>query len=83
MSMGHDEDAFLYTPLARAGVIRLLTLLHRRNANDNIECILSLVFLDDKPVYDALLYVWGEEMSTDPILVNSQPFQTTKNLKGA
>ncbi|KAL5326264.1 hypothetical protein ACEPPN_007402 [Leptodophora sp. 'Broadleaf-Isolate-01'] len=52
-------------------------------AEENIECTLSTANLDDNPLYDALSYVWGDENALDPILVNNQPFRTTKFLREA
>lgn len=83
MSTDHNDGLSLYSPLATSGSIRLLILLPRKEPDDNIECTLSQVLLDDNPVYDALSYVWGDEMATDSILVNKKPFQTTKNLRNA
>ena len=63
--------------------MRLLTLLPPNEAVDSVECVIPIALLDDNPVYDALSYVWGEAHAPDPILVNNQPFHTTKSLKEA
>jgi hypothetical protein len=72
-----------YSPLHTARrSIRTLQLLPGRWL-DPISCTIHPVFLDDKPTYDALSYVWGNASDTLSIQVNSSPFHATKNLVAA
>jgi hypothetical protein len=41
------------------------------------------VFLDDKPVFIALLYFWGDPTITESIAVNGKQFPITINLAAA
>ncbi|KAJ4138639.1 hypothetical protein NW768_002489 [Fusarium equiseti] len=68
--------------------IRLLTLHSATDDSDQIRCSLSHVPLDPAdgsapPVYEALSYVWGEPVFSEPILLNDQQFTITSTLKYA
>ncbi|KAJ1322823.1 HET domain-containing protein [Microdochium nivale] len=54
-----------------------------QNDNDTAPCLsysLSPVFLDDRPRFVALSYVWGDPGDTVPILVDGTTVQITRNL---
>jgi Heterokaryon incompatibility protein (HET) len=59
--------------------IRVLELLPSR-WSEKISCKIRTISLDDKPVFEALSYVWGNPEDTDPINVDDAEFQATKNL---
>lgn len=68
--------------------IRLLTLHPASDENDQICCFLSHAELNPEnvsaaPVYEALSYVWGEPIFSEPILLNDQEFFITPSLKYA
>ncbi|RBR07518.1 uncharacterized protein FIESC28_10599 [Fusarium coffeatum] len=68
--------------------IRLLTLHPASDENDQICCSLSHAELNPQndstaPVYEALSYVWGEPIFSEPILLNDQKFFVTPSLKYA
>lgn len=44
---------------------------------------LGAVSLDDNPVFTALSYVWGDASVTEPITLNGQELQATRNLFNA
>ncbi|KAJ3580016.1 hypothetical protein NPX13_g549 [Xylaria arbuscula] len=48
--------------------------------DDNIECRLRVHSIKEDGIPEALSYVWGKEVSQEPILVDLQPFSVTKNL---
>jgi hypothetical protein len=76
--------AYQETPLGSAGRnIRVLKLLQSSDDNDatsDICCELSIMSLDDRPVYQALSYVWGPEESDKFILLNGERFRIRENL---
>jgi hypothetical protein len=72
-----------YQPINKSSRdIRLLNL-HRGEWQDDIECELHVVSLDEKPKYEALSYTWGSGSSTKPIFVNSNEVRVTVNLEAA
>jgi len=46
-------------------------------------CAIRHVNLDDKPIYKALSYVWGDPNKTLPILVDGKSYQVTVNCHAA
>ena len=62
--------------------IRLLEI-RKGSFLDEVVCSLSTAILSDKPQYDALSYVWGNENADDPIMVDGIPVRVTKNLEAA
>jgi len=68
--------------------IRLLTLHPTTDESEQIHCSLSHAELQSKngsasPIYEALSYVWGEPVFSEPILLNDQEFLITPSLKYA
>ncbi|PVH73562.1 HET-domain-containing protein, partial [Cadophora sp. DSE1049] len=63
--------------------IRLLRINPALDHSDAVECTLEYVSLQNKPIYNALSYVWGDVNVTDTVLVNGQHFEATKNLVAA
>ena len=64
--------------------IRLLTLSPALRQSDPIVCNLHVVSLEgEKPIYEAISYVWGDPKVTVPIEVSNRPFQVTANLATA
>ncbi|ROW13090.1 hypothetical protein VPNG_05918 [Cytospora leucostoma] len=59
--------------------IRLLTI-RPGNWLEPIECSLGIDCLDNKPEYEALSYVWGDESKRVPITVDGKSFEITQNL---
>lgn len=75
---------FSYRPLdSSKDEIRIIQI---RPAVDNatkLECSLKHVSLAEKPQYEALSYTWGSDRCTESIMLNSEVFQVTENLKQA
>ncbi|KAF4447078.1 hypothetical protein F53441_9377 [Fusarium austroafricanum] len=63
--------------------IRLLHLFPATDTNDPIESRLEVVDLEEKPVYEALSYCWGDSTQLREIKCNLQEFQVTENLLSA
>ncbi|KAK5634333.1 hypothetical protein RRF57_010047 [Xylaria bambusicola] len=73
----------LFTPLGESrGDIRLISLTPCLDDCRDIEGDLYLVSLEDKPVYDALSYVWGDSSESEYILVNGTHYEVRGNLGG-
>ena len=69
-----------YSPVAPdLQEIRLLELFPGGD-NDPVECRLIHARLEEKPVYEALSYCWGNPISHDAILVNGRKAQIRLNL---
>jgi hypothetical protein len=66
----------------RDGEIRVLTL-HAGDVPDLVKCSLQVVLLDEKPVYEALSYTWGDPDTTEAIHVNGTRVDVTVNLENA
>ena len=74
----------IYRPLDHtADEIRLLTLTASESAFSSIHLELRHVSLDDRPVYQALSYVWGTEPAEHRVSVNGQSTLVTPNLYAA
>lgn len=77
------EMSLPYKPINKdSRDIRLLTL-RRGEWQDDIDCGLHVVSLDENPKYEALSYTWGSGSSTKPIFVNSNEVRVTVNLEAA
>lgn len=69
----------IYQPLP-AGSIRLLSIVPGF-ASEAINCSLVVVAdVEQAPTFDAISYVWGTELSEEPIMCNGQRMTVTKNL---
>ncbi|KAK0127303.1 hypothetical protein ONS96_006852 [Cadophora gregata f. sp. sojae] len=74
----------MYQPLrAEKQEIRVLRINPASTHTDTVECTLDHVSLQNKPVFDALSYTWGDASVTERILVDGQHFEATKNLVAA
>ncbi|KAL5316348.1 hypothetical protein ACEPPN_015393 [Leptodophora sp. 'Broadleaf-Isolate-01'] len=95
---GHPADeVFPYRPLnftSKPRQTRLLKLLPAESLKDEIRCTLLHTSLDDSPVYEALSYEWGGEVTDDsPSILLSygqdgglgseRRFKITRNLDAA
>ena len=60
----------------------MLDLHPAKNFDEDVNCDLSIISLRDsgRKEYEALSYVWGKELSKQPIHVNGIPFVVTENL---
>ncbi|KAF9739538.1 heterokaryon incompatibility protein [Paraphaeosphaeria minitans] len=74
----------VYAPLnSSLDEIRLLRLLPGSD-EDRLRCTLSIVSLDDRPHYEALSYVWGDDLEdTFPISLGGHTVQIRRNLHSA
>ncbi|CAI9637141.1 unnamed protein product [Alternaria burnsii] len=71
----------MYSPLdALRKEIRLLHV-HSGAWNDDLECHLETVSLDDNPRFYAISYVWGDPNITLPITIDGEPLAITRNLR--
>lgn len=66
------------SPLGR-NEIRLLILLPGQ-PGDDVKCDLQTVSLDNKPMFEALSYVWGNDKDSVPIVVQRRQWQIKPNL---
>ncbi|KAI0849711.1 heterokaryon incompatibility protein-domain-containing protein [Daldinia vernicosa] len=72
-----NRDVYQYLP---AGSIRLLSIVPGF-ASEAINCSLVIVAdVEQAPTFDAISYVWGTELSEEPIMCNGQRMTVTKNL---
>ncbi|PWY93145.1 hypothetical protein BO94DRAFT_583385 [Aspergillus sclerotioniger CBS 115572] len=70
----------MYTPLdPTEHEIRLASILPGR-WSDEVSCKLESVSLDDKPIYEALSYTWGDPSDKVAITLEGVDFSVTKNL---
>jgi hypothetical protein len=80
----HNDRSSLYRPLSDTSPeIRLLTLRAANSTHATIECGLHCAFLDDKPEYTAISYVWGDPSITENIVVEGCVLPVTVNLASA
>jgi hypothetical protein len=63
--------------------IRLLDLAPSSDPNSRIRCSIRHVYLDEKPSYKALSYVWGDDKETLPISIDGRIYQVTVNCHAA
>jgi hypothetical protein len=74
----------IYEPLdTDARQIRPVTVEAITKSGSDIKCRLEIVSLNDAPLYQALLYVWGDPNVTKPIFLNDTYFHVTVNLAAA
>ena len=72
----------IYQPLQHRE-IRVITLAPGK-WNDQLECTLKIVSLDDNPSYETLSYVWGDpRVQKKSIFLQKQLFQVTQSLESA
>ena len=75
-----DDTASIYQPLQHHE-IRVITLAPGK-WNDQLECTLEIVSLDDNPLYETLSYVWGDpSVQKKSIFLQKQLFQVTQSLE--
>lgn len=74
-----------YTELDRAqDRTRVLHLRPSADTSDEISCYLTTVPLEDRTIqYEALSYVWGDQLHPRPISIDGNAFQVTENLYNA
>ena len=83
-SKGEEEvdTSLIYQPLENRQ-IRIIALAPGK-WDDEIECSLKTVSLDDDPSYETLSYVWGDpKLRKKTILLQRQRFQVTPSLESA
>jgi hypothetical protein len=77
-----DTQQRLYQPL-KGSAIRLLSI-KPGFPSEAIECgFVTIANLSESPPYDALSYVWGEQLNADPIVCNGVKTTVTKQLADA
>jgi hypothetical protein len=69
----------LYRPLS-GSEIRVVKIKPGDDNDDLVECELTYVDLDTRPVYFALSYVWGNPTVTNQIKLNGESYNITINL---
>lgn len=73
------DAKIIYRPLDLSRKeIRLLEV--HNTGDDTVDCTLITVFLDDKPLYTALSYFWGDPTDKRPITLNGIAWEVTVNL---
>src|SRR3984957_20496097 len=76
-----------YAPLpthtADRPIIRLLVLLPDKSPSGIVRCELKEVSLDEKPLYEAISYCWGDPAMTRFIICNGSQLHVTVNLEAA
>ncbi|KAL9045503.1 MAG: hypothetical protein Q9214_001459, partial [Letrouitia sp. 1 TL-2023] len=76
-----SNRAQIYHPLKKIRrEIRLLHISPGQKVTESIKCHLSVASLDDRPVYEALSYVWGDPRVTKSINLGGRSFRVRKNL---
>ncbi|KAI4163994.1 MAG: hypothetical protein LQ342_002491 [Letrouitia transgressa] len=76
-----SNRAQIYHPLNnKRREIRLLHVSPRQKNRELIQCHLSAASLDDRPVYEALSYAWGDPRARKSIELCGRPFRVRKNL---
>jgi hypothetical protein len=69
----------IYTEL-NAGEIRIIRLHPAAELQDCLHCSLETVLLSQKPQYEALSYVWGDQNDHRTIHLSAHEFKVTRNL---
>lgn len=73
---------YQYNPLPSEKFIRLLEL-YPGHANDNIDCTLHQIELENAPEYEAISYAWGDPANRIEVLCDGKVITVTQNLKDA
>ncbi|KAK0515386.1 hypothetical protein JMJ35_002765 [Cladonia borealis] len=74
----------IYNPLdTEKSQIRLVTIHPKDQESQQIRCDLEICSLDEKPHYEALSYVWGDQSHPLEILLDGQVFLVGLNLASA
>ena len=74
----------IYNPLDSAkSQIRLVTIHPKDQESQQIKCDLEICSLDEKPHYEALSYVWGDQSHPLEIPLDGQVFHVGLNLASA
>ena len=74
----------IYKPLdSEKSQIRLVTIQPKNQESQQIRCDLEICSLDEKPRYEALSYVWGDQSHPLEILLDGQVFHVGLNLASA
>ncbi|KAK4031280.1 heterokaryon incompatibility protein-domain-containing protein, partial [Parachaetomium inaequale] len=74
----------IYRPLdATQDSIRLLFIHPADDPDAPIRCTVSEAKFSERPQYEALSYMWGDEAFRRPIFINDQQLQITQNLSDA
>ncbi|KAJ3547684.1 hypothetical protein NM208_g1397 [Fusarium decemcellulare] len=76
--MSSTGNAFLYTNLNLSKAeIRLLLLQPSTDPEENVQCSIQTVSLDDGPTFEALSYSWGDPAASKSIILDEQPLKVT------
>ncbi|USP81699.1 hypothetical protein yc1106_08973 [Curvularia clavata] len=70
----------MYSPLNTSRKEIRLLHLHPGNWNDDIECHLETVSLNNHPSFQAISYVWGDATKKQHITVNGHQLAVTENV---
>jgi Heterokaryon incompatibility protein (HET) len=82
--MPSREAIIRYAPLTPDRlIIRVLVLLPDKSPSGIVRCELKEVSLDEKPLYEAISYCWGDPAMTRFIICNGSQLQVTVNLEAA
>lgn len=73
---------YQYNPLPPEKFIRLLEL-YPGHANDNVDCTLRQIELENAPEYEAISYTWGDPANRIDMLCDGKIITVTQNLKDA
>ncbi|KUI68296.1 Heterokaryon incompatibility protein 6, OR allele [Cytospora mali] len=82
VSMSAGDDQYEYTPLSEPDEIRCL-ILECGSGDEPLSCQLRSFRLGEKPVYEAISYVWGEPVMNHSILCHGRTLKITANLHEA
>lgn len=80
--MAQTVGFYQYNSLPSEMFIRLLEL-YPGHANDNIDCTLRQVELENAPKYEAISYAWGDPANRIDVLCDGKVITVTQNLKDA
>lgn len=72
-----------YSPLDMLKSEIRLAIIEPGNTSSVIRCYIIHVSLDDKPIYKALSYTWGDQLHTKKITINNCVFDVGENLLAA
>jgi hypothetical protein len=82
LSQRQDAATYQYQPLNPNSLeIRLLTLEPAASWKDEIYCSLTIVNLEDLPLFEALSYTWDGGLNTELIQLSNIPYLITPNLE--